>query len=99
MIKFALYPYIPQRYLKKASFEDIDLHRRILDFKDGKHYAIAWAASEVCRTLSCMDLANTVIVCIQALNVVYSAMFSHHLLLIWIFNNGRCTRLHSSSVL
>ena len=34
MIKFALYPYIPQRYLKKASFEDIDRDRMILDFKE-----------------------------------------------------------------
>ena len=44
MIKFALYPYIPQRYLKKASFEDIDRDRMILDFKDGKPYAARWAA-------------------------------------------------------
>ena len=36
MVKFALYDYIPERYLKRASFEDMETHRRILDFKDGR---------------------------------------------------------------
>ena len=66
MIKFALYPYIPKRYLKRASFEDIDRHRMILDFKDGKPYAVRWAAREMCHSLSDMDLTNTIIVCVPA---------------------------------
>ena len=66
MIKFALYPYIPQRYLKKASFEDIDRDRMILDFKDGKPYAVRWAAKEVCRVLSSSDLSDTIIACTPA---------------------------------
>ena len=66
MIIFALYPYIPQRYLKKASLEDIDRDRMILDFKDGKPYAVRWAAREVCRVLSSSDLSDTIIVCTPA---------------------------------
>ena len=34
MIRFALFDYIPKRFLYRATFEEIDLHRRILDFKD-----------------------------------------------------------------
>ena len=66
MIKFAIHQYIPNRYLRRASFEDIDRRRMILDFKDGKEYATAWAVGEVCRTLSSMNLTDTVIVCIPA---------------------------------
>lgn len=66
MIKYAIHQYIPKRYLKRASFEDIDNHRMILDFKDGKGYATEWAAREVCNSLSAMDLSDTVIVCIPA---------------------------------
>ena len=66
MIKFALHQYLPKRYLNRASFEDIDRHRMILDFKDGKPYAARWAAREVCRVLSPSDLSDTIIVCIPA---------------------------------
>ena len=66
MVKFALYDYVPQRYLKRASFEDMELHRRILDFKDGRHYAQMWAAREISKALSSMHLSQTVIVCIPA---------------------------------
>ncbi len=66
MLKYALYDYIPQRYLRRASFEQIDLDRRIIDFKDGRRYATAWAAKAIGRTLSAMDLSDTVIVCIPA---------------------------------
>ena len=55
MIKFALHQYLPKRYLKRASFEDIDRHRMILDFKDGKPYATRWAAREICNSLSAID--------------------------------------------
>ena len=66
MIRFALYDYIPQRYLNRATFEEIDLHRRILDFKDGKGYATRWAAKKIGCALSDMDLSDTYIVCIPA---------------------------------
>ena len=66
MIKFALHQYLPKRYLKRASFEDIDRHRMILDFKDGKPYATRWAAREICNSLTAMDLSNTIIVCVPA---------------------------------
>ena len=66
MLKYALYSYLPQRYLKRASFEQIDLDRRILDFKDGRGYATRWAAREMARSLSLMDLSDTIIVCIPA---------------------------------
>ena len=66
MIRFALYDYIPQRFLNRATFEEIDLHRRILDFKDAKPYATRWAAKEIGYALSAMDLSDTYIVCIPA---------------------------------
>jgi predicted amidophosphoribosyltransferase len=66
MLRYALYDYIPQRYLRRATFEQIDLDRRILDFKNGRGYAIRWAAREMARTLSLMDLHDTIIVCIPA---------------------------------
>ena len=66
MIKYAIHQYLPKRYLKRASFEDIDRHRQILDFKDGKSYATAWAAREISHALSGMDLTDTIIVCIPA---------------------------------
>ena len=66
MFKYALYNYIPQRYLKRASFEEKDLDRKILDFKDGRRYAAKWAAREMARSLALMDLSDTVIVCIPA---------------------------------
>ena len=66
MLKYALYNYIPQRYLKRASFEEKDLDRKILDFKDGRRYAAKWAAREMARSLALMDLSDTVIVCIPA---------------------------------
>ena len=66
MIRFALFDYIPQRFLNRATFEEIDLHRRILDFKDGKGYATRWASKEMGYALSDMDLSDTYIVCIPA---------------------------------
>ena len=66
MLRYALYSYLPQRYLKRASFEQIDLDRRIIDFKDGRKYASKWAAREMAKALSLMDLSNTAIVCIPA---------------------------------
>lgn len=66
MLKFALYDYIPKRRIRRASFEEIDLTRRILDFKDGRRYASRWAARAVNCALSATNLKETVIVCIPA---------------------------------
>ena len=66
MVKFALFDYVPQRYMKSASFEDVVRNRKILDFKDGKSYAVNWAAKVISSSLSLMDLSNTVVVCIPA---------------------------------
>ncbi len=66
MLRYALYSYLPQRFLKRASFEQTDLDRRILDFKSGRGYAIRWAAREMARSLALMDLHDTIIVCIPA---------------------------------
>lgn len=66
MVKFALFDYVPQRYMKSASFEDVVRNRKILDFKDGKSYAVSWAAKVISTSLSLMDLSNTVVVCIPA---------------------------------
>lgn len=65
-MKFALYDYFPQRFLSRASFEQIDLNRRILDFKDGRSYAAHWAAKEMAACLSALSLRDVTIVCIPA---------------------------------
>lgn len=66
MLRYALYQYLPQRYLKRATFEQTDLDRRIIDFKQGRKYATRWAAREMERTLSLMDFSDTIVVCIPA---------------------------------
>ena len=66
MFKYAIMQYTPQRYMKKADFETQDTMRHLLDFKAGRRYATKWAAQIVGKTLSAMDLTNTVIVCIPA---------------------------------
>ena len=66
MFKYAIMQYTPQRYMRKADFETQDTMRHLLDFKAGRRYATKWAAQIVGKTLSAMDLTNTVIVCIPA---------------------------------
>ena len=66
MLKFALMDYIPQRYLRRASFETLENDRHILDFKSGRRYASDWASRLIGKALSLMDLKDTVIVCIPA---------------------------------
>ena len=64
MFKYAIMQYTPQRYMRHADFETQDTMRHLLDFKAGRKYATKWAAQIVGKTLSAMDLTNTVIVCI-----------------------------------
>ena len=66
MMQFALYSYIPGRRLRRATFEERDLCRKILAFKDGRNVYSRWAAREMARTLCCQDLTDVVIVCVPA---------------------------------
>lgn len=66
MLKYALFDYIPKRKMRRATFEQQDTTRRVLDFKDGKQYAIKWAAREMARAIRHNDLTDTIIVCIPA---------------------------------
>lgn len=61
MLKYAIFDYFPQRYYRRESFEQKELDRRILDFKDGRKYVTARAVNAVAQTLSLMDLSTTVI--------------------------------------
>lgn len=66
MLKYALYSYIPRRYWKRAAFEEQDICRMILGFKDGRNVYTRWAARQFSRALAMADLTNTVIVCVPA---------------------------------
>ena len=66
MLKYALFDYIPKRKMRKATFEQQDTTRRVLDFKAGKAYATRWAAREMARAIRHNDLSDTIIVCIPA---------------------------------
>ena len=66
MLKYALFDYIPKRKMRKATFEQQDTTRRVLDFKAGKAYATRWAAREMARSIRHNDLSDTIIVCIPA---------------------------------
>ena len=66
MMKFALYNYIPQRFQKWTTFEEQDICRMIIGFKDGRNIYTRWAASQFAKALSLMDLTDTVVVCIPA---------------------------------
>lgn len=66
MMKYALYQYIPFSQLRRASFEERDLCRQILGFKDGRNVYSRWAARQIASALSLMDLTDVVIVCVPA---------------------------------
>jgi predicted amidophosphoribosyltransferase len=66
MMKYALFEYTPKRFLSRATFEQQDISRMILGFKDGRNVYTRWAAREVSRTLAAMDLRDTVLVCLPA---------------------------------
>ena len=62
MFKYALFDYVPQRYLRRASFDTLENDRFILDFKSGRRYATDKASRLIGKTLSLMDLKDNVIV-------------------------------------
>ena len=66
MMKYALYDYIPRRFRKSATFEERDVCRMILGFKDGRNVYTRWAARQFARALAMTDLTDTVVVCIPA---------------------------------
>ena len=66
MLRYALFDYIPQRRLKRASFEIMETDRMILAFKDGRKFATAWAAKQVSKAFCEMNFDNTIFVCCPA---------------------------------
>ena len=66
MIKYALFDYVPERRLSKASFEQKSLHWMILGFKDGRNVYSRWAAWKFAQALAGIDLNGVAIVCIPA---------------------------------
>lgn len=66
MMKFALYEYIPQRFLSRATFEQQDVSRMIIGFKDGRNVYSRWAAREFARALAAVELKDVVLVCVPA---------------------------------
>ena len=66
MMKYAIFDYIPKRFLRRASFEQQDVCRMILGFKDGRNVYSRWAARMFARALAAADMKEVVIVCIPA---------------------------------
>ena len=66
MLQFALFDYIPKRFLGRATFEQQDTSRMIIGFKDGRNVYSRWAARQFARALAATDLSKVVIVCIPA---------------------------------
>lgn len=65
-MKYALFNYIPQRLLRNTSFEQQDLNRMILGFKDGRNVHQRWAAHLFAMALAAVDMSDVTIVCIPA---------------------------------
>ena len=66
MFKYALFSYFPRRYQHRASFEQQELCRMILGFKDGRNIYTCWAVREVSKALALANLQDVVVVCIPA---------------------------------
>ena len=65
-MKYALFEYIPRRYQRHATFEQLDISRMILGFKDGRNVYSRWAARQFAKALSATDMSEVVIACIPA---------------------------------
>lgn len=72
MVRFALFDYFPQRRSGRSSFDNQDLHRMILGFKDGRNVYTSWAARQFAAALSHMDMHDVAVVCVPA-----STRYSH----------------------
>lgn len=66
MLKFSLYSYLPQRFIRKTTFEQMDISRMIIGFKDGRNVYSRWAAVEFAHALCLMNLSGVTIVCVPA---------------------------------
>ena len=66
IFKYALMSYLPQKYLRHASFEAQEADRLIIDFKSGRKYATERVSRLFAKSLALMDLKDTIIVCIPA---------------------------------
>ena len=65
MLKYAIHQYFPQRY-KHISFEQQEINRLLLSFKDGRRFATAWAVNEVAGLLRGNNLSDVTFVCIPS---------------------------------
>ena len=50
-MKYALYTYVPRRRVCRTSFEQQDINRMIIGFKDGRNVYTRWAARQFAKTL------------------------------------------------
>ena len=66
MMRFALFQYVRENSVSRYPFEQQDVNRMILGFKDGRNVYTRWAARQFARALTAMDLSDTIIVCIPA---------------------------------
>ena len=71
-MKYALYDYVPQRFLGRVSFEQKILNMMILGFKDGRNVYSRIFARQMARALSEIDMSDVVVVCVPA-----STRYSH----------------------
>lgn len=72
MFKYALYDYVPQRFLGRVPLEQKILNMMILGFKDGRNVYSRIFARQMARALSEIDMSNVVVVCVPA-----STRYSH----------------------
>ena len=72
MFKYALYDYVPQRFLGRVPLEQKILNMMILGFKDGRNVYSKIFARQMARALSEIDMSNVVVVCVPA-----STRYSH----------------------
>ena len=72
MFKYALYDYVPQRFLGRVPLEQKILNMMILGFKDGRNVYSRIFARQMARALSEIDMSDVVVVCVPA-----STRYSH----------------------
>ena len=66
MTTYIIHQYTPKRLLGSASFDEQDISRKVLDFKDGRNHAKSWAAREVAARLIGSNVEGCLFVCIPA---------------------------------
>lgn len=75
--------------MRRASFDDMEMSRKILLFKDGRKSATTWAANKMAKALHPMDLTDTIIICVQAsCQYTYTRRFKR-------FSKTLCDRCHA----